>query len=128
MVISKVLAQVATDTIALPAGTTGNITSFASNFFKGISPVVILLIGLLLGLWVIEFLIGLAGSLLEQRAERKEFLKFKDILEARGYKIQELSKKETDLELLEALKYFKKRGYKIVPPKEKPLKEQTIDK
>ena len=127
MVINYVLAQ-ATDTIALPANTTGNITSFASSFFKGISPVVILLIGLLLGLWIIEFLIGLAASLLEQRAERKEFLRYKDILQARGYKIEELPKKETDFQLLEALKYFKKHGYKVIAPKEKPPKDGAIDK
>ena len=104
--------------IAVATSTGWNILTYASNIFGGFSPFFIFIIGIILGFFVLEFLVDLIVGIITSRREEREIRAAVEILREAGYIVYEKPPLPAKIiKQKEATETLKRYGFVITPPK-----------
>jgi hypothetical protein len=98
----------------LPTSTSPAVISTATGTLGNFAPILYVVVGFFLALFVARFLIHLAGSAIERRRDAREFARLSRVLTAAGYTVVErIPKTKAEIETAEALKEARRLGLEI---------------
>jgi len=104
-------------TFQVATSTGREILGLGSRLLSSFSPFIIFLVVLIAVPFVLEFLIGTIGDLIEARRERREVAAATELLESLGFVVKEKPEPFLSPEVGAAEKILRKAGYVAVPPK-----------